>query len=164
MDEHPFLVSHNKLTIIKKENKKNDEMPGYSDTGGACNSNLFEDEKNFILIECNGTIYSISKKGGKIEKIGRSRMYKLPINYVGTFEKRKNIYSQDGYAAFSVNPTQLPHAVILCPIGAVRIKPCKGEIYQHRATPYAFDSPAYSPPIRRSTSSPRSTPLTVCGC
>jgi len=61
-EKHPFLVDHNKLIVVEKDGKIIDEISGYTDTGRGCNSNLFEDEHKFIVIECNGTIYNIRKK------------------------------------------------------------------------------------------------------
>lgn len=88
-DQHPFLVDHSKLIIVEVDSRRIDEMKGYSDFGSGCNSHLFEEEKTYALIDCNGTKFSISKAEGKIETIGWSWMNELPETYIGIYERQR---------------------------------------------------------------------------
>lgn len=65
----------------------------YLDTGSGCNSNLFEDEEHFILIECNGQEYLIKKSTGEIIQGDWKWLSPLPNNYVHTYVRSR----QDEY-------------------------------------------------------------------
>ena len=85
LKDHPILVDHEKAIVVEQKGKRIDQIKGYTDTGVGCDAYLFEEKTQFIVIECNGTIYSINKTGGKIKNEEWSWMNPLPKNYVGTF-------------------------------------------------------------------------------
>lgn len=103
-EKHPFLVDHKKIIIVEFDKDRIDKVNGYSDSGRGCNSHLFEENDKFVLIDCNGTIFSIRKKGGKIKNEGWSWMYELPEKYVGTFENQEE---NDEYSLVYKTPPTL---------------------------------------------------------
>ena len=100
VDKHPFLIDHGKLIIVERDGKRIAQANGYRDPGVGCASHLFEREDSFLLIECNGSEFQISKSEGKIEIIGWGHMKDLPPHYLGTFERQKG---SDDYRFVSKN-------------------------------------------------------------
>ena len=84
-DKHPFLIDHSKKLAVTLSDKSTNEVPMYLDPGSGCQSNLFEEEDYFILIECNGQEYLIEKGTGEITKGDWKWLSPLPTNYVQTY-------------------------------------------------------------------------------
>lgn len=85
IEKHPFLVDHKKLLRIQYNDRILSQEKMFVDPGAGCISFLFEEKSEFILIECNGNWYSISKQKGKIKSIGWYWEKDLPSNYVGRY-------------------------------------------------------------------------------
>ncbi len=96
INEHPFLIDHCRrlITVDKNGNKLDDEFL-YCDSGNGCNAFLYDTEKTFTLIDCNGHWYSITKRTGQISKLGWYWLKNLPKNYKGTYS---NIGSKSTYS------------------------------------------------------------------
>ncbi len=92
-NKHPFLVDHEKKLVVTLNDQSTNEVVMYLDTGSGCNSNLFEDEEYFILIECNGQEYLIEKSTGEIIQGDWKWLSPLPNNYVHTYVRSR----QDEY-------------------------------------------------------------------
>ena len=88
-NQHPFLVDHQKMLQVVNDQQIVAETQGYIDAGMGCNTHLFEAEDHFILIECNGTVFHVYKKGRHIVRKGWTWRQKLPPNYVGVFERQR---------------------------------------------------------------------------
>lgn len=82
---HLFLREYKRDLIISKSNEKLESIKLKEDNGTGANSYLYEDETNYIIIDCDGSWYSINKKTGNISLIGRFWLKSPPKNYVGTF-------------------------------------------------------------------------------
>lgn len=106
---HLFLREYKRhLIISSKDNEELKSLRLKDDNGTGANSYLFEDEKNYIVIDCDGSWYFIDKKTGKINLTENFWMKSPPKNYLGTFlltstsnkiifVKEKNIKSEDIY-------------------------------------------------------------------
>ena len=84
--QNPVLVDHcKKLMVVDKNNKIIDEAEIYCDPGTGCNSYLYDTDKTFTVIDCNGQWYIVDKQIGKISKESWQWEKQLPAKYVGTF-------------------------------------------------------------------------------
>lgn len=90
IEQHPFLSDHKKqLVVIDNTGKEIDDLKMYVDSGEGCDSNLFETDVSFVLIDCNGQWFSIGKKTGRINKEPWEWKKPLPGVYVGTFVSKR---------------------------------------------------------------------------
>ncbi len=94
VQQHPSLPDHKRLIVVGKNGKRIDKMRAYSDPGQGCSSHLFEKSDVFILIDCNGSTFSISKNNGIIKKEPWTWMKDLPEKYLGAFVQQSG---QDDY-------------------------------------------------------------------
>jgi hypothetical protein len=86
IDKHPFLSDHRKrIVVMDNAGTEISSMKMYIDTGEGCDSNLFEIDTAFVLIDCNGQWFYINKKTGRISKETWEWRKPLPGEYVGTF-------------------------------------------------------------------------------
>jgi len=91
--KHQFLKDHNKqLITVDKTGKKIDDVNLYADSGDGCNSYLFENNSNFVVIDCNGSWFTIEKESGKINSEKWEWKKKLPKKYIGTYKFDSNEY------------------------------------------------------------------------
>jgi len=101
IDKHPFLVDHKKKLVVELPDKSVNEILLYSDLGSGCNSHLFEDEKYFVLIDCNGQKCLIDKKIGTITKPEWTWQEPLPEKYICTYTRDIG----DEYKRIQLKPT-----------------------------------------------------------
>lgn len=106
---HLFLREYKRdLIISSKDNEELKKINLKEDNGTGANSYLYENEEEYIIIDCDGSWYSINKKTGNINLIGNFWLKSPPENYLGTFVlkspsnkvnfiKEKNIKLNDIY-------------------------------------------------------------------
>ncbi len=87
INQHAFLEDHGRALIIKAGDIYIDKVELYGDPGEGCNAYLSENNSSFVLIDCNGEWYSISKSTGKIKDLGWKWKEKFPESYVGVFRQ-----------------------------------------------------------------------------
>ena len=103
INNHTFLIDHNRKLIISDRNKKElDTAKLYSDSGEGCNSYLFESGSNFILVDCNGSWFEIDKENGKINLEAWKWKKSLPQNYIGTFIYENGKYKMTKEKSLSI--------------------------------------------------------------
>jgi len=73
------------LVISSKDNNELESVMLKDDNGTGANSYLYEDVENYIIIDCDGTWYSVNKKTGDLNLIGNFWLKNPPKNYLGTF-------------------------------------------------------------------------------
>lgn len=88
------------LVISSRDNSELESVRLKDDNGTGANSYLYEDEENYIIIDCDGTWYSINKKTGDLNLIGNFWLKNPPKNYIGTFKlisssKKVNFIKQE---------------------------------------------------------------------
>ena len=87
-NQHPFLVDHDRICVITKSGKEVNRFNLYPDTGGGLStSNLYElpDEKQYVLIDQNGTWYYIDLSTGNLVKQEWHWQEKTPNLFIGAF-------------------------------------------------------------------------------
>lgn len=106
---HSYLREYKRtLIILSKDNNELKTINLKEDNGTGANSYLYEDTDVYIIIDCDGSWYSISKKSGKLSFIGNHWLKSPPRKYLGTFlltstankvvfVKQKNIILSDIY-------------------------------------------------------------------
>ncbi|AZB00015.1 hypothetical protein EG359_10435 [Chryseobacterium joostei] len=83
---HLYLKEYKRyLTIFSKKNEELESIKLMEDNGTGANSYLYQDKNNYIIIDCDGSWYSIDKKKGNISLIGNFWLKEPPKNYLGTF-------------------------------------------------------------------------------
>jgi len=93
-NEHPFLVDHERILVIKKDGTKIAEQKIYTDAGSRIPLHLFEDNDSIVFIDANGYWYVLNKDDNRLRIIGWQWNKKLPTNYLGTFRLRKGNKTQ----------------------------------------------------------------------
>ncbi|GEM_PF-3509719 len=88
------------LVISSKDNNELESVRLKDDNGTGANSYLYEDVENYIIIDCDGTWYSVNKKTGDLHLIGNFWLKNPPKNYLGTFiltssNKKVNFIKQE---------------------------------------------------------------------
>ena len=106
-DPHPFLRDHfRQLQTVDKKGNVIDFDSLYPDTGRGTSTFLFLDSNAYIVIDCNGTWFSIDKSNGQITDLGWLWEETLPTKYYGEFvytgkdyvlEKRDSVKPADVY-------------------------------------------------------------------
>lgn len=90
-NQHPFLQDHDrKLVTVDKNQKTIDELQIYPDSGDGCDSYLFDNHSEYILVDCNGQWFSINKMTGTLKNEGWKWNKKLPDNCLGKFQTADN--------------------------------------------------------------------------
>ncbi|UKB85393.1 hypothetical protein LF887_07160 [Chryseobacterium sp. MEBOG06] len=83
---HLFLREYKRyLVISSKENNELESLRLKDDNGTGANSYLYDAGERYIIIDCDGTWYSIDKESGRINLIGKFWMKLPPTTYLGTF-------------------------------------------------------------------------------
>lgn len=103
VQKHPNLRDHKRLIIVEVDGKRIDQKAGYSDPGSGCNLNLFEKGDGFVLIDCNGSTFWVSKADGTIKDQPWTWMKELPKNYRGTFIQQSD--SDEYQLVQNLNPS-----------------------------------------------------------
>ena len=78
------------LVISSKDNEELESVLLKDDNGTGANSYLYEDTEKYIIIDCDGSWYSINKKTGDLNLIGNFWLKNPPKNYLGTFMLASN--------------------------------------------------------------------------
>ena len=84
-NEHPMLVDHDRNLQVKNSGELIDSQALYPDTGIGCSAFLYEKRNEFIVIDCNGVSYSISREVGTIEPMGWKWEQEPPPEFVGEY-------------------------------------------------------------------------------
>lgn len=89
INQHPFLVDHDKQLIIYAHGLPIHKELLHMDTGSGSPCSLFKNYDDFILIDSNGVWYTI-RNGIIVSKIW-SYFKELPKDYICTYKFIKNV-------------------------------------------------------------------------
>jgi len=84
-DQHSYLNDHKRILFVEDHGNTIDSIELYSDTGDGCNSALLDYDSCFILVDCNGSYYSINKTSGKIKLIDWKWKQDYKNNFIGIY-------------------------------------------------------------------------------
>lgn len=94
VNQHPYLMDHDReLQVINESGTFLDKIQMYPDAGSGCNAYLYENGRSFIVVDCNGQWYSISKETGRIHKEKWEWERSLPSHFIGTYKKGVGVQS-----------------------------------------------------------------------
>lgn len=84
-DIHPFFADHRRRLEVIGRDGTLDEHELYSDAGSGSSAFLYERDRDFVVIDCNGIWFSIGKEDGEIEVLGWNWEEEPPEGFVGEF-------------------------------------------------------------------------------
>lgn len=84
---HPIFSDHDKsLEIRSHRGWLIDDVELYADAGSGSPAFLFEEADAYVLIDCDGHWYGISKSNGGIDQMGWNWEQPLPEVYLGEYQ------------------------------------------------------------------------------
>lgn len=94
INQHPFLVDHGRLLVVKAGDQVVDSLEIYPDGGDGSDLHYFVMENQIIAIDCNGIWYQITQQGIKVigwkwdEELPEGTIYRITLNENGKCESQ----------------------------------------------------------------------------